>query len=79
MTHKTYYEVLQREVRAAAKIPLDGRKSREQLSAEIAEITAELKRPLSDLDRIDLVAHRKYLRRELEALLEENHDHTLNR
>ena len=68
MTNRSYYRVLQKEMRQAENSPIKGDKTREQLEVEIARITAELKSPLDNAARIGLVADRQQLRRELAAL-----------
>jgi hypothetical protein len=68
MARKSYYRVLQEQLARSEKEPIRGGKTREQLAAEIAEISAALAGPLDNAARIGLAADRKQLRRELEAL-----------
>jgi hypothetical protein len=68
MRRKNYYAVLQDEFRRADSQPIEGGRTREQLEAQIADITAALSGPLDNASRIGLCADRRQLRRELENL-----------
>ena len=64
----SYYKTLHHEMQAAERAPIRGGKTREQLEADVAQITATLAGPCDSAERIGLAADRKQLRRELEAL-----------